>query len=216
MSKQNKSGNRKPTSEFVRAAAISPEDALAYQFLRAFGISLDDALIMVKKIISTKNEKVALFCFTAGVQIRQNVTFVGSDYANMRTDYPDLIISGERSSDDEYNFGILHLIGHILALAAGEGKGLKIRKKAGCCVTGEHMVDTDAGKINKEIAAGHAPGSVTVVKAYAAALAPLDVAFLNGVLEGTVAKSASMAARLSPSVVQPTVVTPSVPAKPGQ
>jgi len=137
---------------FLQAAALDPEGALSSLMLSAFGMTLDNLMLMAKQMMETKDASLMLLAFTAGVQIRANVVFVGQTYGDVRRKYPGLIIEGEREQKDIFNFGALHALGHVLAHVSNSTLGSKIIGKAGSCITGEQTTDSEAGKINKEIA----------------------------------------------------------------
>lgn len=139
---------------FLAKAANDPTGALATMFLAAFGVSLGTLMRIAEDVIKTKKNGVMMLAFTAGVQIRAHVVFVGRDFENIRQDYPELIIEGQRNIGDIYNFGALHALGHVLAHITNNSLGERVLAKAGSCITGAYSNDSEAGKINKEIAAG--------------------------------------------------------------
>lgn len=150
MSRLTKPGSL--SQDFLRAAAEDPMGGLATMFLAAFGVSLDVLMRIATKIIAENDVHVMMMAFTAGVQIRAHVVFVGRDYGNIRSRYAELVIEGGRPQQDVYNFGALHALGHMLAHVASESTGGKVLQKAGSCITGDYGTDSEAGKINKEIA----------------------------------------------------------------
>lgn len=149
MSKNTKAGSL--TSDFLRKAGADPMGGLATMFLAAFGVSLATLMDIAGRAIMAKDNNLMMLAFTAGVQIRAHVVFVGRDFGDVRTKYPALIIEGSRPQSDIYNFGALHALGHILAHVTSNAMGRKVIVKAGSCITGEALTDSEAGKINKEI-----------------------------------------------------------------
>jgi hypothetical protein len=124
---------------------------LATMFLAAFGVSLSTLMDIASKAIMAKDHNLIMLAFTAGVQIRAHVVFVGRDFGDVRVKYPALIIEGSRPQSDIYNFGALHALGHIFAHVTSNALGRKVISKAGSCITGESLTESEAGKINKEI-----------------------------------------------------------------
>lgn len=149
MSRATKPGSL--SQDFLRAAADDPLGGLATMFLAAFGVSLDTLMRIAKKVIDENDTHVMMMAFTAGVQIRAHVVFVGRDFGGIRSRYPELIIEGGRPQQDVYNFGALHALGHVLAHVASDATGGKVLQKAGSCITGDFGTESEAGKINKEI-----------------------------------------------------------------
>jgi hypothetical protein len=139
------------TTEFSRAAAVEPENSLAFMLMSAFGITLSKCVDVVDKMVLAKDNKMIVFCLTAAVQIRGNVVYVGPQYANVKQEYPDLVIEGTREQKDIFNFGACHICGHILANMSGAPLGKQILQKAGNCIEGGAFPDNDAGSINKQI-----------------------------------------------------------------
>lgn len=155
MSKVTKRANH---SEAFRANAIAnPLGALAFQFLAAFGVDLQTLMAIADKVIAANDVNVMMLAITAAVQIRANVSFVGRDFGGVREKYPELIIEGERPNLDIYNFGALHALGHIFCILSGSSHGQKALAKAGNCITGENCPESEAGKINAEIARSWTP-----------------------------------------------------------
>jgi hypothetical protein len=105
-----------------------------------------------EELLRTKNNAIMMLAFTAGVQIRAHVVFIGRDFENIRGLYPELIIEGQRGVGDIYNFGALHALGHVLAHITNNPLGERVLQKAGSCITGQYSNDSEAGRINKEIA----------------------------------------------------------------
>jgi hypothetical protein len=142
------------TSAFTQAAARDPEGALSQMMLAAFGVTLSTLMAVATKALAAGDLQLIIMAMTAGVQIRNHVVFVGREYGNVRTAYPELIIEGDREQRDIFNFGALHALGHVFAHVTGNDLGSKIISKAGSCVTGERLTDSEAGKINREIYVG--------------------------------------------------------------
>jgi hypothetical protein len=148
-SKPTKQGSL--TQDFLRKAADDPDGALATMFMSAFGIALSTLMKIAEEIVKAGNIPAMLMAVTAGVQIRAHVVFVGRDYAGVRTNHPELIIEGARPTQDIYNFGALHALGHIFGHLSPDGLGAKMLKKAGSSITGEYATDSEAGLINQEL-----------------------------------------------------------------
>lgn len=140
------------TSEFRAAAIADPNGAMAFMFLSAFGVDLSSLVTIALKLVSTKDVPIILMAINAAVQIRSNVTFVGPEHGKIKSKYPELIIEGSRNVPDVFNFSALHALGHVLCHLSSHGLARNALKKAGSCVTGEGCPDSDAGKINKEVA----------------------------------------------------------------
>lgn len=172
------------SAAFTAVAARSPEDALAFMLLAAFGISLEALQRVAADILASKDTQVAILAFTAGVQIRGNVVFVGREYGNVRERYADLVIEGPRAVQDQFNFGALHAVGHILAMVADHALAKKILKKAGNCINGEGVTASEAGQVNKEIADNWAVEDKTAMSAWLTGLSADHKQFLNDILEG--------------------------------
>jgi len=154
MSKQTKKSSSTQvnlTLEFKAAAAINPDGALATMFLAAFGVSLATLMQVADKIIAGKHVSVVMLAITAGVQVRGNTVFVGADHGGVKAKYPELIIEGQRDQGDQFNFGALHALGHVLSHVGSHDLCRKVISKAGSCITGEKLSDSEAGLINKEI-----------------------------------------------------------------
>jgi hypothetical protein len=139
------------TASFLREAATKPVDALAYMLLQAFGISLASLVAIAGNVLASGDMSVVVMALTAAVQIRNHVVFVGRDFGDIRTKYPELVIEGDRDQKDIYNFGAVHALGHIFAHITSSDLGSKVLKKAGSCITGEGVNASEAGKINEEI-----------------------------------------------------------------
>lgn len=150
--KPTKAGSLTPA--FMQAAGRDPEGALSAMMLAAFGVSLSTIMALAGKILAAKDVQLIILAMTAGVQIRNHVVFVGREYGSVRTLYPDLVIEGDREQRDIFNFGALHALGHALAHITTHDLGQKIISKAGSCVTGEKLTDSEAGNINREIYVG--------------------------------------------------------------
>jgi len=185
MSKTTKPGSL--TQDFLRAAAEDPMGGLASMFLAAFGVSLDTLMRIAKKALDKNDINVMMMAFTAGVQIRAHVVFVGRDFGNIRVEYPELVIEGGRPQQDIYNFGALHALGHLFAHVTNDPTGGKVVQKAGSCITGEYSSESDAGKINKEIFNSWSlsdknsfPAWLTAAKTTSSAVADAFVASIPG------------------------------------
>lgn len=147
--KPTKAGSLTPA--FTQAAARDPEGALSQMMLAAFGVTLSTLMAVASKALASGDAQLVIMAMTAGVQIRNHVVFVGREYGNIRTNYPELIIEGDREQRDIFNFGALHALGHVFAHVTSNDLGSKIISKAGSCVTGEKLTESEAGKINREI-----------------------------------------------------------------
>lgn len=172
------------SAAFTQEAARNPENALAYMLLAAFGISLDALVEVVKNILANRDTQVAILALAAAVQIRGNVVFVGREYGNVRERYKELVIEGPRSVQDQFNFGALHAVGHILAMIADTPLSKKILKKAGNCITGDGVTGSEAGLVNKEIADNWAPEDRTAMMAWMVGLSADNRQFVTTILDG--------------------------------
>lgn len=150
--KPSKSGSLTPA--FVQAAVRDPEGALSHMMLASFGVTLASLMSIAMKAFGLQDIQIIIMAMTAGVQIRNHVVFVGREYGDVRAKYPELIIDGDREQRDIFNFGALHALGHVFAHVTGNDLGPKILSKAGSCVTGEKLTESEAGNINKEIYLG--------------------------------------------------------------
>lgn len=157
------------TSDFLAESARNPDGALAYMFVSAFGISLAALMDIAAKVIKSKDTKIVAIALAAAVQIRNNVVFVGRDYGDIRKKYPELIIEGQRTQQDAFNYSALHALGHLFCHLSTSSVAEKALKKAGSCITGEHATDNIAGNINVEIAGAWATEEKSQVLAYVAA-----------------------------------------------
>jgi len=187
------------TQEFLRAAAGSEEGALAYQLLAAFGVSLSGCYDEVNKAVSSKDTKVIVLMMVSGVQIRGNVVFVGSNYGDIRTKYPSLVIEGSRQQMDVFNFGALHVCGHILAAMTKHTLGAKISAKAGNCAIGQGFTESEAGKINKEIFASWSPQEISTVSGLIAAYKGGETKALDDIVANFEPLSKAFKAKLTPA-----------------
>jgi hypothetical protein len=193
-------GTTKPSNlntGFLRAASADPEGSLAYMLMAAFGVSLTQCMILVEQMIANKDVAVMLLCLTAGVQIRNNVVFVGPQYGNIRVKYPQLIIEGNRDVKDMFNFGACHICGHIIAEISSHGLGMKILQKAGSCVTGKYLTESDAGKINGEVYRSFSTTDQTIFAEWNNKLTAEDQEVVDKVLALVESKSVAFANALS-------------------
>jgi len=191
------------TQEFLRTAAGSEEGALAYQLLAAFGVSLAGCLDEVSKAVSAKDAKMIVLMMVSGVQVRGNVVFVGPNYGDIRTKYPSLVIEGARPQMDIFNFGALHVCGHILAAMTKHALGGKISAKAGNCAIGQGFNDSEAGKINKEIFSGWNPEDVTMVSNAISNYRGGNTKTLDDIVGNFEALSKAFKAKMSPTAPTP-------------
>lgn len=137
---------------------------LATMFLAAFGVTLETIIDIAQRLVAKNDVKIMMLAVTAGVQIRNHVVFVGRDYGDVRTKYPELVIEGKREQADIFNFGALHVLGHVLAHITSNALGQKILRKAGSSVTGEYSTQSEAGTINTEIARSWSAESVQAAR----------------------------------------------------
>lgn len=208
MSKQTKRGN---LSDAFRTAAVSdPVGALATQFLAAFGVDLQALIEIASKIIKTKDINAAMMAITAAVQIRANVVFVGRDFGNIREKYPALVIEGDRPQQDIFNFGALHALGHLLCHATTSEWGQKALAKVGSCVTGTGTPDTEAGKINQELAASWSPNDKAAASSWLVTNRGNE--FIDNVFNDIDNRRAAFQQKTSPT--RPVMAAPAPPAKP--
>lgn len=195
---------RKPTKQgslttaFVQAAARDPEGALSQMMLAAFGVSLSSLMAIALKALAAGDVSLILMSLTAGVQIRNHVVFVGREYGNIRTNYPELIIEGDREQRDIFNFGALHALGHVFAHVTTNDLGQKVITKAGSCVTGEKIVATEAGKINKEIYDGWSTEDKGAWPAWLASAQAAHRATLDPVVASVPARAKAFTTAMAP------------------
>ena len=157
-------------SEAFRAAAITdPKGALATMILASFGVDLVTLIRIARDILVNKDEDAAIMAIAAAVQVRGNVVFVGRDFANIRSKYPELVIEGERAQQDIFNFGALHVLGHLLCHLSAHTIAQKALSKAGSCITGANTPDSEAGKINKEISQQWTPSDLEAFRSFVSA-----------------------------------------------
>jgi len=187
------------SQEFLRAAAGNEEEALAYKLLSAFGVTLEDCIAVVNKAIDAGDSKIIVMMMAAGVQVRGNVTFVGRDYANVRSAYPLLVIEGEREVKDVFNFSALHICGHLLAHATRDPLGERVLNKGGDCIFGKPTLTTEAGEINAEVAAGWSPESLTAAREWEHTMQDHMKAKLDKIVSQFSTLSASFTSKMTPS-----------------
>jgi len=135
--------------------ATDPFGALAQMVMAAFGVSLDQIVAAIQRMIDDKDEVMIALCVDAAIQVRGNVTFVTSNVSGgiVRAKYPVFLITSTRDTGDDFNFSALHVAGHAICIAAGSKLAAKILAKVGNCITGEKFPDTQSGKINAELKA---------------------------------------------------------------
>lgn len=206
---------RKPTKPgsltpaFVQAAARDAEGALSYMMLAAFGVTLATLMGLAEKILKGQDIQLVLLAMTAGVQIRNHVVFVGREYGNVRSLYPELIIEGDREQRDIFNFGALHALGHVLAHVTSNDLGAKIISKAGSCVTGERLTESEAGNINKEIYVGWTTEDKGLWAAWVSSAQTAYRSFLDPVVLSVPTRARTFASSLAtPSSVPPRPAVP--------
>lgn len=161
------------SQEFLRAAAGNEEQALAYMLYSAFGVTLVACCEIVRLVLANKDAKMIVLMMTAGVQVRGNVVFVGREYGNVRVNYPGLVIEGNREVKDHFNFGALHVCGHLLAKITTHSLGKLILGKAGDCIDGAGFPANEAGKINKEIFDSWSPDDKAAAARFLLAVDPI-------------------------------------------
>jgi hypothetical protein len=152
--------------KFKAAAVADPLGALATMFLSAFGVDLQTLITIANKAIAAGDQHLLTIAITSGVQIRNNVVFVGRDFGGIRTKYPELIIEGDRPQTDIFNFGALHALGHLISHLSKHALAKKALAKAGSCITGEETSESEAGKINKEISAKWSASDLAAFRAW--------------------------------------------------
>lgn len=185
------------TPAFAAQAALDPEGALSYMLMSAFGVSLSMLITTAKRILTEKNAPIAIIALTAGVQIRNNVVFVGREYGDMRRNYPELLIEGEREQRDIFNFGALHVLGHILAHITSRDLGNKILRKAGSSVSGEYLMETEAGLINGEFFKGWTTEERMAWSASLVELKTLAQVWVDSLVDSMSVKSKAFQAKLT-------------------
>jgi hypothetical protein len=148
------------SAEFRALAAQQPQQSLIYLFVTAFGFTLAQGFQVVTSIIKNRDVQMAALILDAAVQIRNNVVYVGQGYADVRTKYASLVITGRTDIEDIFNFHALHICGHILCDMGSRNKAAvwfpQALEKAGSCISGKDSdyPDNEAGKINKDIRDG--------------------------------------------------------------
>jgi len=199
------------TQAFLAAAAGSEVDALAYMFMAAFGVSLESCFRTVNRIITTKATKVAVLCITAAVQVRKNVTFVGREFGDLKINFPELIIDGDRDQADHFNYGALHVCGHILANLTTSAIGTTVLKKAGDCTMGTGFTETEAGRVNREIYSGWAEDDKRAYGVWLSATKATGGVWVDGVFAGMASMRANFAAKLNPPAAAATASSTKAP-----
>jgi hypothetical protein len=211
MSRQNNTKTKKTTAavslseDFRRAAATDVEGALAYMIMSAFGVSLSKCASAVSKMIKMKDYKLMSMCIAAGVQVRGNVVFV--DMPQISKEYPDLVITGQREAKDQYNFGALHVCGHILAGISNSNICKIVLAKAGSCVTGQGFSDSEASQVNEEIYKSWSDADKQAFAAWAAAVPEADVKIVTFLADGIPKASADFAAKMTKPASAATTAT---------
>jgi len=187
----------KMTPTFLKASQADQEGALAFMLLSAFGVSLPQMISCCDRMLKSNNTVVIQFCLTAAIQIRGNTTFVGNDLGNIRTDFPEFIIEGDRDVRDVYNFSALHVAGHLLCHCVSDDITRAILKKCGSCITGEQSPNTEAGQINSEMARGWPVEDMESFRVFVTANSAAPV--LSTLLKNMRTKSASFQKKLVPA-----------------
>jgi len=195
------------TPAFMRAAETDKVGALAYMLMAAFGVSLTELTTIALDIIDNKNTELCMMSLAAAVQIRGNVVFVGSEFANIRAKYPILIIEGDRAQQDVFNFSALHCLGHILCTFSSEKLAQKILQKAGNAITGANVTASIAGAINKQIAESWPIDEVAEFNAVATKISDKRRAVINSVLAGASTRSTAFSKSVSASTSSVSSIT---------
>jgi len=191
------------TPQFKAAAVTDPEGALAYMFLAAFGVSLNMLTAIADKVFATKDASLVLLALVAGVQIRAHTVFVGAEYAGVKAKYPDLIIDSVRDQQDQFNFSALHVLGHVFAHAMVSSRGKAVLEKAGSAVTGDGVTDSEAGKINRELADGWTLDDRSAWRDWNGALSRENRKFLDDVAAAVTRKQKDFSAKINQPVTPP-------------
>lgn len=186
------------SQSFKQAAVADPKGSLAFMFMSAFGVSLDVLMALATKMAETNDVQMVVLAVTAGVQIRNHVVYVGSEYAGVRGKYPELIIDGARDQQDQFNFGALHALGHLLSHCSQHALAKKAIAKAGSCITGEMTTDSEAGKINKEIYDGWTRDEVSACSVWRGANGPMLAYLVDPVFMNMAADAKAFAAGQAP------------------
>jgi len=185
------------TTDFKAAAITDGDGALAFMLLAAFGVSLATLMTVAEKIVAGKEVSIAILALTAGVQIRNHVVFVGADHGGLKARFPELIIEGSREQGDQFNFGAVHALGHVLAHMSNHEVARKVLGKAGSCVTGEQLTDSDAGKINKEILEGWSTEDRATFQNWLAGIRPEGGAFVQNVANSLTGRAKSFSEKVN-------------------
>lgn len=201
-------------SEAFRAAAIADaKGALSTMFIGSFGVDLLTLIRIAKEVLANKDEDAIMLAVTAAVQVRGNVVFVGRDFANIRSKYPELVIEGERAQQDIFNFGALHAMGHVLCHLSSHPLAQKALAKAGSCITGAGTPDSEAGKINKEISLQWTPADMTAFRELLSQQPLVEIA--NAVFDKIVTWKQKFQTALNPTKPSVAPPVPPPPAKAG-
>lgn len=196
--KPTKTGSLTPA--FIQAAARDPDGALSFMLLSAFGITLSALMAIASKAFASQDIHLVIMALTAGVQIRNHVVFVGREFGNIRVAYPELIIEGDREQRDIFNFGALHALGHVFAHVTADALGGKVLAKAGSCITGDKLTESEAGAINREIFNGWTVEDKGAWAAWVADAKAQHAGFINPVVASVPAKARGF----STAMAQPT------------
>lgn len=154
------------SQKFINESSKNVEAALGYMLFSSLGVSLSVIVEIVARMLANGDNKVALFCIVAAVQVRGNVTFASAESVGIKPNYPELIISSTRAAGDEYNFSAAHAAGHLLLSIDNSVLAQSLLSKAGNCVFGSSFPDSVAGKINKEIRSSWAPEEVAAAETF--------------------------------------------------
>lgn len=173
-------------TKLVEKARTDPRAALISSFKSSFGITLREVIAITKRLLSASKEKensmidVGIMCITASTQVRTGVSFITTDYGNIRVEFPEFVLSSTRQGvSDSFNFSAIRMVGHTLNALSDDRIAEKANKKAGNCVTGSFLTDNEAGKINREIYNSHSSEDKTLFSSFQTSLSPAEKANLK-------------------------------------
>lgn len=175
---------------------------MAYTILASFGVSLDTVANVVVRMLKDDSVVATFMCLAAAANIRANVTFI--EEADKLKSYPEFFLESSRDGvSDRINFKMLHVAGHLIATAIDHKICKRILKKAGSCITGEDCPNSEAGKINKEIANEWSTSDVKAAMEAVGSVKDSAIKQLDMVKNRAEAFKAVISAKPTPAVVPP-------------
>lgn len=184
-------------ASFTSAAKEDPESAFAYMLMAAQGVQLSAVTATIMSMVDNKDAKIIMMCMAASVQVRGNVTFIGSRTLDIKDKYPLFIIDSGREVDDEYNFKALHVAGHALLSIADSPLSRMFLDKVGNCVRGGSFPANEAGKINSEIFSKWSKDELTAFEAFVKGMDAGASGMVKTVLEGASKKSIDFSKKIT-------------------